>query len=335
MNSNLEDNAASSNGGAINGVSGFNYVNIENSTFSKNTADFGGVISLSGVDTVETVLDTSFLLITNSIFNDNMAENQGGAINIINKNARLENCLIYGNTANGACTGGAISHNATNMADIELALVNCTIADNLGLISSGVAGFTDEMGQGKITAINTIFRNLSDFRIEDGTPEFVSLGGNISRDAFMVNFLGLTDIIGVDASFVDEFSFDYRITEDSPCRDAGVPGGTTMDILGFERDDNPDIGAYEWRLMSTIEDPIYTDNISVYPNPSASLLNIKIDDNFTEADFVTIYNTLGEKIKTVKTEKSNVDISFLENGLYHLLVIEKGKKHVVSFMKIY
>jgi len=58
-------------------------------------------------------------------------------------------------------------------------------------------------------------------------------------------------------------------------------------------------------------------NFSVYPNPSSDVLNIELDDNAV-LENVTIYNNLGQKIKSVKT--TIVDVSNLANGLYFIEV---------------
>lgn len=58
-------------------------------------------------------------------------------------------------------------------------------------------------------------------------------------------------------------------------------------------------------------------NFNVYPNPSSDLLNISLGDNAV-LENVTIYNNLGQRIKTVS--RNTIDISTLTKGLYFVEV---------------
>ena len=58
-------------------------------------------------------------------------------------------------------------------------------------------------------------------------------------------------------------------------------------------------------------------NFNVYPNPSSDILNIELDDNAI-LENVTIYNNLGQKVKSLKT--TVIDVSNLAKGLYFVEV---------------
>lgn len=58
-------------------------------------------------------------------------------------------------------------------------------------------------------------------------------------------------------------------------------------------------------------------NFNVYPNPSTDVLNIELDDNLI-LENITLYNNLGQKVKSVKT--SVIDVSNLAKGLYFIEV---------------
>jgi hypothetical protein len=49
-----------------------------------------------------------------------------------------------------------------------------------------------------------------------------------------------------DPQFKDRTKDNYRITENSPCRNAGAPTSITTDLDGNTRDATPDIGCYEF-----------------------------------------------------------------------------------------
>ncbi|CAD0003774.1 MULTISPECIES: T9SS type A sorting domain-containing protein [Flavobacterium] len=74
-------------------------------------------------------------------------------------------------------------------------------------------------------------------------------------------------------------------------------------------------------MLST--DKFVMDNFSIYPNPASEVVNINLSEILT-LEKVNIYNTLGQ---LVKTEKSNaVSVSSLSNGTYYFEIItDKGK----------
>lgn len=59
--------------------------------------------------------------------------------------------------------------------------------------------------------------------------------------------LGSENIINQDPLFVAPYEFNYRIDTFSPAIDAGFNLGITVDLDSLQRDNLPDIGAYEWR----------------------------------------------------------------------------------------
>ena len=70
-------------------------------------------------------------------------------------------------------------------------------------------------------------------------------------------------------------------------------------------------------------------NFTIYPNPATEVLNIKLQDNAI-LENVTIYNNLGQKIKTIK--QNTVDVSTLAKGLYFVEVTTnqgKASKKVI------
>ncbi|RUT70625.1 T9SS C-terminal target domain-containing protein [Flavobacterium cupreum] len=70
-------------------------------------------------------------------------------------------------------------------------------------------------------------------------------------------------------------------------------------------------------------DKFVMENFSLYPNPTSELVNITLNENL-ELQKVNIYNTLGQLIKT---EKSNtISVNALSKGVYYFEIItDKGK----------
>src|SRR5690606_11478002 len=70
-------------------------------------------------------------------------------------------------------------------------------------------------------------------------------------------------------------------------------------------------------------------NFTIYPNPAKDILNIALENNEI-LEKVTIYNNLGQKIKTVS--QNTIDISSLAKGLYFVEVTtnqDKASKKVI------
>jgi predicted outer membrane repeat protein len=330
-NSFFTRNEASNNGGAISTNEATN-IDIFNARFTENQGTFGGAVAFNASNSPR--LDTSGFLMRNSSFIDNTATEQGGAININDVSGRIENCIINNNTAQGPGRGGAISHNTADSLELitQLDLVNNTLANNLGLFSSGIAAFTAEAGQGIINSQNNLFFNLKDFEIEEGNPQFISLGGNFSRDvAGMEALLMSDDILGGDPMFVDQASMDYQLLAGSPLIDAGIADGAPeRDFRGFFRIGDPDIGAYEFTLSTSVGN-IETVSFNVWPNPTSDYINLDIDPQ-EKVDNIYFYNTAGQVVKIDQSDTNKIPVNELDNGLYYILV-QGDKRYTASFVK--
>jgi PKD repeat protein len=63
--------------------------------------------------------------------------------------------------------------------------------------------------------------------------------------------------------------------------------------------------------------------ISIYPNPTNGVFNVKLDANVSDNMTVNIYNAIGSLVKTVTvdTNNTNIDLSGFANGVYMVKVI--------------
>lgn len=62
--------------------------------------------------------------------------------------------------------------------------------------------------------------------------------------------------------------------------------------------------------------------ITAYPNPSSATITIELKSESTDLKYVDLYSLLGQKIKSLKTEKSLItfDVSGLNDGIYIISV---------------
>ena len=78
----------------------------------------------------------------------------------------------------------------------------------------------------------------------------------------------------------------------------------------------------------------YTQNLTVYPNPTSNYLKIHWNQNENIANSVTIFDVSGKKIKEEKITNNTVSVQNLQKGPYILEIKnEKGKKYSCKFIK--
>lgn len=125
--------------------------------------------------------------------------------------------------------------------------------------------------------------------------------------------------VGMDIDGEEALDFFGGSVSLSANGDTLVVGATTMYTLttknGF---------AKVYDLSGVLSTDKFTKvNFTIYPNPATELLNIEFQDDII-LENVTIYNNLGQKIKTAK--QNTVDISTLSKGLYFVEVTtNRGK----------
>lgn len=69
--------------------------------------------------------------------------------------------------------------------------------------------------------------------------------------------------------------------------------------------------------------------VSLYPNPTTSVLNIKMNNRFSQA---TVYSVLGKEV--LKTQNKNIDVSSLSKGVYLIKINdENGNVTTKRFIK--
>lgn len=99
-------------------------------------------------------------------------------------------------------------------------------------------------------------------------------------------------------------------------------------------------GALEASNISTVTlgiDTYFRDNkVSIYPNPTEDVINIKLANGNNLPDGYKIYNMLGQLVKEKQISNSSqlkVDASNLSNGMYFIKVLKEGASLSLPFIK--
>ena len=158
----------------------------------------------------------------------------------------------------------------------------------------------------------------------------------------------VTGQTGEDHSVIGNPSFvtsaDLHLNSFSPCINAGVDVGLTVDKDSVSVIGKPDIGAYEYystsppTIIPVYQDRITEDFINLFPNPNDGRFSVEILAPLKDKESIlTIVDLAGETIyKGVISNKENnrqFDFSYLYPGIYSLLITNNGKVISKKFIK--
>ncbi len=334
-------NEAAFDGGAISSALGSQIIEMENCVLDSNKAlfGFGGAISIvEGGD-----YDLASLTIENSLFRYNSSKNQGGALNIVDAETRITSCVFAENECDEEGIGAAMAIMATDLDTMQAMIMNTTIADNHGYFAEGIAQEEETAESSLITTIqNCIFSSQGgiNYNTEAGTPELISLGGNMSDDETMV--LNLTHIKDLNLTS-PLFEVDYSLMSNSPGIDGGVDGAPEYDILGNPRVNAPDMGAYENQMPVGIKENLFPkqEALSLYPNPVRDENATGMLMNDWRGDItVQLSDLYGRVVLSERLQKSEELYRFtlstqnLNTGSYQLLVSNGQKTFTENIVKV-
>jgi PKD repeat protein len=127
---------------------------------------------------------------------------------------------------------------------------------------------------------------------------------------------------------------------DGICCFSGNGSYTLETIEGSTIITGGDYGGGELTYMAnavlSVDDYFSTNAISVYPNPTQDILNIKLSNTNDLPDNYTVYNMLGQII-TSKTITQVNDLSIqtntLSNGVYYIELTKENSSNTISFIK--
>jgi hypothetical protein len=317
--------------------------NISNTIFEGNQSDFGGGLAVNEGD-----VDGGILNVTDCRFNLNQAS-QGAGINISDVEANITSSLFSQNIATDPGTGGGISLNTVDSSAMVVNITNSTLVLNFGTLAGGIAAWEGGSEANLVTNLqNNIFFNpgFDNYKIEDGAPELVSLGGNLSSDDSMLPYLTHEKDIsgeGNNPMMVDEDDEDYHLAAGSPCIDAGVnEGAPEYDLDGNSRFGDVDMGAYEFDPTASVKENVVDNNgqLRVSPNPAVSNAEISLTNDWTGIVTMTIVDANGKIIQTLRGVKFDeqmkhiLDVSKLPAGNYELIANDGTRVITATFVKL-
>ncbi len=211
-NSHFDRNHTDGSGGAVFAENaGYN---IDGCAFTNNTSSHqgGAIFSIHSQNPYRVV---------NSVFEDNMSEYEGGAIILLDANLEFTNCTFYNNSS-GNQGGGILINEFQEIASIS----NCILYNNTSAMEGFQSDFEDQIA---IMGENENPPDVSYSCIQSQTGDLPYPGeGNIMEDPMFSEG-------------------ELRLSIGSPCINSGnAEGSPIYDITGAQRDEFPDMGAYEY-----------------------------------------------------------------------------------------
>ena len=266
------------------------------------------------------------IIINNKCFNNKSID---GTIYESTVSAKVINNVICNNFGDGITNGHQLSHcvyvnNTVCNNDVTCAGI-LVYSNGLKIINNIVWGnrFLDEVTQ--IDLFNcspTIEYNCTEGGGFKGE-------GNIDRNPEFVN---PSPGVGLD---YEGDQYDWSLSKNSPCINAGTPDTTGMYLPQFDMTgnlrimhDTIDIGAYEYQLgINSIFDFETTSRkFVVYPNPATNFVNISLTQNLNANKF-EIFDITGKLIlfKQLKSSLTTINITDLSKGLYFYRIKNNDK----------
>ncbi len=302
-------NSSNNFGGAL-AAFGSHEININNCLFEANVSDFGGAVSV-----IDDSLNFGILTMDRNRFNFNLANTQGGGLNIVDYTTSIKTSLFTNNEASNLGNGGAISNNAANGRNADLSIYNTTIAENFGVFAAGISQYQDEDAEGVATLnlTNTILFNLAgggDYAIEEGEPIVNSLGGNHCFDGdLFADFDGMNDLQGEDPLFVGIGQSDFNLLPESPAIDKGVEDGAhTMDLNGEPIVGIVDKGCFENQNPSFNFDLVDERVLKILNNPTRNFATAELNHPYKGKISISIEDIRGKKYQSFIVQKNDASL---------------------------
>lgn len=224
--------------------------------------------------------------LSNLLFDHNFSLHFAGGLAFLDTSPEVYNILVTNNDSEGVnCSGIFFYQNSSPK------LTNCIVYGNYPT-EEVVVRDTVQMWLWTYDEYAPEFRNCL---IEGGT-KYITNGDYIKV---------FEDILEGDPLFVDAENHDFRLSEESPCRDAGnanVPDYLVdgYDLTGIRRVSNHriDIGPFEYSAALVPSHPEGSQQARLIGNPLNAKSHIEFDHEISGEVTVTVYSLTGREIVT-------------------------------------
>ncbi len=226
--------------------------------------------------------------------------------------------LLYYTNAVHPCRiqGNLIRNNQLEGIHIEgspALIANNTIVNNNASHSAAEAGIWFTLDSALQVVNNIIYGNTNDFYREFGYS-LPAASYNLTESALTNIVLDQGNNLAGDPGFLS--ATDFRLSSDSPCVDTGNPDPLYYALLDYDPAGFPrlfdgnldgtaviDRGCYEFNPAQGIEDNNLPGpgllEISLYPNPFRSSINISIRSKEQAKSEISIYNLKGQLVRKI------------------------------------
>lgn len=331
--------------GAVNVIN--STIRISNIDFCNNIAShYGGALTLS---------DNSVCYVEDTVLRNNSANYEGGAVFSDESTLKAQGCEFSGNSVldSDHSSGGAIALRDSSKAVIT----GSTLVENSAEMGGGL--LCDE--NSTVYIINSICRNSSNEEIyseqeDDFADPLVIAYSNLLNGQDGITFsdegtmFWLEGNIDEDPFFNDPDNYDYTLTENSPCIDAGTSYFSWNDEVLVEISESeyygtaPDMGCYEFESSIILEEDLPADApyVTNYPNPfnPQTRISYKLPGNCTNPE-LKIFNAKGQRVRKFKIEEGNGSIVWdgrdpngrlVSSGVYYYRLASDNWKSEVGKM---
>ena len=295
---------------------------VANCIIRDNYAKGGG-----GITNTRVGKPTNNIEIRNSAFINNKAD-EGAGIGNWDAPTSIDHCVFAADSATGM--GGAVYNWGANS---DAYITHCTFYANAAG-DSALGGAVHSRASGIYTdIINCIFwDNSSD--IGYGSETHGSVTRVYYSDLQQTDYIQGSDNISEDPMFIDSPSFNFSLTEGSPCIDAGtellVIGSDTLFIgdSSSYKGNAPDMGAFESDYTTAVNEKLANipQNFKLmqnYPNPFNPTTTIRYMLAENAHVVLSVYDVQGRKVRTLIDNRQKAgshtiqfNASNLASGIY-------------------
>ncbi|MGB0981338.1 MAG: LamG-like jellyroll fold domain-containing protein [Winogradskyella sp.] len=300
---------------------------IENCEFSKNHSGYAAGIYAFAREDVNLNIK-----VENTLFNNNVVQKGSAGLsapaswfNAIGPNANITLNLTNNTYVNHLDNSTYSGFNSAERAVVVLtetatSTINTTIANSIF--------WNNTVSSSQATNNRSVTNGLSNIQSQ------IDVYNSIDESNF--NYAGInstTATSNANPIFTNIANNDFTLHQNSPAIDTGNNSyvNTPTDLAGNQRIFNTtvDMGAYEFGSSPLGVNNFIVEEFSIYPNPTTTVLNIKMKSNLKRA---TIYSVLGAKV--LETTSKTITTSNLKNGMYLIKIeTENGSISTKRFIK--